>query len=99
MPTVCVVVEQALSPDLVEDPGPLPLLKAAVGGARVADAGDAQGVPLHAGAQHQQDRVHDSPVGNARADGCPADGAAAVAARARSSATASPACASRRRGR
>ena len=35
-----VVVEQALTPDLVKDPGPLPLLKAAMRRAGVADAGD-----------------------------------------------------------
>ena len=48
-------------------PGALPLLEASMGAAGVADLRGAQGVPLHAGAQHQQDGVHDLPVGDAPA--------------------------------
>src|SRR5665647_3304536 len=62
-----VVVQQSLAPDLMKDPGALPLLEASMGAAGVADPRGAQGVPLHAGAQHQQDGVHDLPIGDAPA--------------------------------
>ena len=42
----------------MEDPGSLPLLEASVRGTRVADSSQVECVPLHTGAQHQQDRVH-----------------------------------------
>src|SRR5665647_2324140 len=37
-----------------------------MGAARVADRGGGKSVPLHAGAQHQQDGVHHPAVGDAR---------------------------------
>ena len=62
-----VVAQQAPAPELLEDAGPRPLLKAPVGRARVADARGVERVPLHARAQHKQDRVHRRAVGHPRA--------------------------------
>ena len=47
-----------MAPDLVKDAGSLPLLKAPVGGGGVANPRYVESVPLHPGAQHEEDRVH-----------------------------------------
>ena len=53
-----VVVEQTLTPDLVENARLLPLLKAPVRRRGIAHPGRVQRVPLHPRTQHQQNRVH-----------------------------------------
>ena len=98
-PDLLVVVEQTLPPDLVEQPGPLPLLEATVRRRGAADPGRAQRVPLHPGAQHEQDRVHRVPVGNPRPVTAQGMLRPTRAATARLEPTASPASANHRRSR
>ena len=65
-PDLLVVVEQTMPPNLVKHPGLLPLLKAPVRRRGAADPGRVQRVPLHPRAEHQQDRIHRSPIGHPR---------------------------------
>src|SRR5262249_21027893 len=58
--------DQPELPEPGEDPGFDPLLKAAVGRAAGADAGRVQGVPLAAGAEHEEDSGHGLAVLDAR---------------------------------
>src|SRR3954470_17767133 len=53
-----VIAQQSLPPELVEHPGLDPFGEAPVGRGLRADPGGAQGAPLAAGAQDEEDRVH-----------------------------------------
>lgn len=53
-------------PERPEDVGPHPLLEAVVGRGPRAETGDVQGLPLAAGAQHEEDGLHADAVGRAR---------------------------------
>jgi len=57
---------QAINPELLEDPGLNPLLKAPVRRGVVANARRVQGRPLAAGAQHEEYSIHRIPVGHPR---------------------------------
>ena len=57
-PVLLVVLHEPLLPKPPEDPSLRPALERPVGRAAVADAGGIQGIPLTAGAQHEEDRVH-----------------------------------------
>jgi hypothetical protein len=61
-----VVGVQAVLPERLEDAGPHPLLKAVVGGGGGAELGGVQGLPLAAGAQHEEDGLQADAVGRAR---------------------------------
>jgi hypothetical protein len=61
-----VVAEQPINPELVEDPGFAPFLKAPVGRGMVADAGCIESAPLAARARYKENRVHGVAVGHRR---------------------------------
>src|SRR5207302_2925376 len=58
-----VVLQQAHLPELLEDAGPDPLLEAVVGGRAGDEAGGVQGLPLAAGAEHEENGVQAIAVG------------------------------------
>jgi len=57
-----------------KDAGLDPLLEAVVGGGTGAEAGGVQGLPLAAGAQHEEDGLHAGAVGRARTSAAEAVG-------------------------
>lgn len=50
-------------PEILEDAGLDPFLKAVVGGGSRAELGGVQGLPLAAGTQHEEDGLHADAVG------------------------------------
>jgi hypothetical protein len=65
-PLPVLVGHQAGLPQGFKDAGLDPLLEAVVGGRAGAEAGGIQGLPLAAGAEHEQDGLHADAVGGAR---------------------------------
>ena len=61
-----VVGHQAVFPERLEEAGTHPLLEAVVGRGPRAEAGGVQGLPLTAGAQHEEDGLQADAVGRAR---------------------------------
>src|SRR5262249_59871143 len=61
-----VVDHQACLPHPLEEAGLHPLLEAVVGGGAWDEAGGVQGLPLAAGAKHEEDRLQAVPVTTAR---------------------------------
>jgi hypothetical protein len=61
-----VVFLESQRPDLLEDAGFGPLLKAPVRRAAGTNAGGAEGIPLAAGAQGEEDGIHGAAVIDAR---------------------------------
>ena len=65
-PLPVVVGHQAVLPRGQKDSGLDPLPEAVVGGGTGAEAGGVQGLPLAAGARHEEDGLHADAVGRAR---------------------------------
>jgi hypothetical protein len=65
-PLPLVVGQQARLPQLLEDAGLDPFLKAVVGGGTGAKAGGVEGLPLAAGTEDEEDGFHADAVGGAR---------------------------------
>src|SRR5512135_1925540 len=62
-----IISEQPLTPELPEHAGLCPFLKPPMGRGMGTDASRIQGLPLTAGAQHEEDRIHRGTIRNTRA--------------------------------